>query len=71
VALREIRRYQKTTELLIPKTSFIRLVREIILDVSGPGKSFRFQSLALLALQEAAENMLVAEFECMYFLPFY
>lgn len=33
VALREIRRYQKSTELLIPKASFARLVKEVIQDM--------------------------------------
>ena len=57
VALREIRRYQKTTELLIRRLAFQRLVREVAwtLDKS---KTLRFQSTALLALQEAAESFL-------------
>ena len=60
VALREIRRYQKTTELLLPKLPFKRLVREIAHEIH-PG--LRFQSGALEALQEAAEAYLVNEFE--------
>jgi histone H3/H4 len=60
VALREIRRYQKSTELLIPKLPFSRLVREITQEISV---SLRFQSGAMEALQEAAEAYLVNEFE--------
>ena len=61
VALREIRRYQKSTELLIRKIPFQRLVREIVHQQKG--MDFRFQSTALLALQEAAEDFLVHMFE--------
>ena len=50
VALREIRRYQKSTELLIRKLPFQRLVREIAQDFKT---DLRFQSSAVLALQEA------------------
>jgi len=60
VALREIRRYQKSTELLIRKLPFQRLVREIAQDYKT---DLRFQSLAVLALQEAAEAYLVGLFE--------
>ncbi|KAJ7265861.1 histone-fold-containing protein [Mycena haematopus] len=52
VALREIRRYQKSTELLIRKLPFQRLVREIAQDFKT---DLRFQSSAVMALQEAAE----------------
>ena len=58
VTLREIRCYQKSTELLIPKISFQRLVREVVHSLY-PHENFRFQSTALLALQEAVENFLV------------
>ncbi|CAG8488828.1 19193_t:CDS:2 [Rhizophagus irregularis] len=49
VALREIRRYQKSTELLIRKLPFQRLVREIAQDFKT---DLRFQSSAIGALQE-------------------
>ena len=67
VALKEIRRYQKSTELLIRKLPFQRLVREIATDtdvVPGPmiGK-IRFQTNAIKALQESCEAYLVALFE--------
>ncbi|KAI3906592.1 hypothetical protein MKW98_009500, partial [Papaver atlanticum] len=55
VALREIRKYQKSTELLIRKLPFQRLVREIAQDFKT---DLRFQSHAVLALQEAAEAYL-------------
>ncbi|KZV67097.1 histone 3 [Peniophora sp. CONT] len=60
VALREIRRYQKSTELLIRKLPFQRLVREIAQDFKT---DLRFQSSAIMALQEAAEAYLVSLFE--------
>jgi histone H3 len=60
VALREIRKYQKSTELLIRKLPFQRLVREIAQDFNT---GLRFQSAAVLALQEAAEAYLVGLFE--------
>ena len=60
VALREIRRYQKSTELLIRKLPFQRLIREIAQDFKT---ELRFQSSAVLALQEAAEAYLVGLFE--------
>jgi histone H3 len=61
VALREVRRYQKSTELLIRKLPFQRLCREICAAVSL--EQMRFQSSALAALQEAAEAYLVGLFE--------
>ena len=60
VALREIRRYQKSTELLIRKLPFQRLVREIAQENKA---DLRFQSTAIAALQEAAESYLVTLFE--------
>ena len=60
VALREIRRYQKSTELLIRKRPFQRLVKEIATDFKT---DLRFQSSALMALQEASEAYLVGLFE--------
>jgi histone H3 len=60
VALREIRKFQKSTELLIRKLPFQRLVREIAQDFKT---DLRFQSTAILALQEAAEAYLVQLFE--------
>ena len=56
VELREIRRYQKSTELLIRKLPFQRLVREIL---QGYGVGYRVTPAMMLALQEAAEAHLV------------
>jgi histone H3 len=56
VALREIRQYQKSTELLMKKLLFQRLVREIAQDFKA---DLRFQSTAVLALQEASEAYLI------------
>ena len=61
VALRQIRKYQKSTDLLIRKIPFQRLVREIVQNEHG--KHYRFQSTALLALQEASEAYLVHMFD--------
>merc|ERR1712018_171720 len=60
VALREIRRYQKSTELLLRKLPFQRLVREIAQDFKT---DLRFQSSAVMALQEAYEAYLVGLME--------
>lgn len=60
VALREIRRYQRCTDLLIRKFPFQRLVRSIARDHMP---DLRFQSAALMALQEASEAYLVRLFE--------
>jgi len=65
VALREIRKYQRSTDLLIRKLPFQRLVREIAQNIQDKkhGEHMRFQSTAVLALQEAAESYLVSLFE--------
>ena len=60
VALREIRRYQKSTDLLIRKLPFQRLVREVAQVFKT---DLRFESHALMALQEASEAYLVNLFE--------
>lgn len=60
VALREIRKYQRSTTLLIRKLPFQRLVREIAQEFKT---DVRFQSSAVLAIQEAAEAYLVGLFE--------
>lgn len=56
VALREIRRYQKTGDLLIPRAPFTRLVREILHETR---QGLRLEASALSALQEATEYYLV------------
>ena len=60
VAIREIRRYQKSTDLLIRKLPFQRLVREIAQEFRT---DIRFTTTALLSLQEASEAYLVGLFE--------
>ena len=64
--MREIRRYQQTTDSLIRKTPFNKLIKEISQDYricpGGPGTPLVqvcFQSTALAALQEATENYLI------------
>ena len=60
VALREIRRYQKSTELLLRKLPFQRLVREVASEYKA---DLRFQASAIAALQEATEAYMVSMFE--------
>uniref|UniRef100_A0A383WGV2 Core Histone H2A/H2B/H3 domain-containing protein n=1 Tax=Tetradesmus obliquus TaxID=3088 RepID=A0A383WGV2_TETOB len=59
-ALREIKKYQKSTKPLLPKAPFDRLVREVCQDVKA---ALAFRKDALLALQEAAEAHLVGLME--------
>ena len=67
VALREIRKYQKSTDLLIRKAPFQRLVRQIHIDVARKTKQiptdYRWQGSSILALQEASEAYHVGLFE--------
>jgi histone H3 len=60
VALREIKRYQKSTSMLLPRAPFQRLVRSIC---SGIDHDLRFASNALVALQESTEAYLTGVFE--------
>ena len=60
VALREIKRYQKSTALLLPRAPFQRLVRNICSNIDN---DLRFQAQGLLALQEAAEAYMTGIFE--------
>jgi histone H3-like centromeric protein A len=61
-ALRDIRKFQRSTDLLIAKLPFARLVREVMEEYLG-NRTLRWQSLAILALQEATEAFLVHLFE--------
>ena len=63
--IREIKRLQSSTGLLIPKLPFQRLVREIAYRVTGV-QDLRFQGFGLQALQEAAEAYMVQTYECAY-----
>ena len=60
VAIREIKKYQKATHFMLPKAPFQRFIRSIS---DGIDSQLRFQSAALLALQEAAESYLTGLFE--------
>ena len=69
VALHKICCYQKSTELLIPKIQISYVVREFLHDDPHKGRlgisnEFRIQSEVLAALHEAAEAMLITEFQC-------
>ncbi|KAJ1370760.1 hypothetical protein KIN20_032566 [Parelaphostrongylus tenuis] len=66
VALREIRQYQKSTELIIAKLPFQRLVREIAQKFKN---DLRFQPLAMMVIQEAAETYLIRFFEDTTYAP--
>lgn len=59
---KQIRYYQKQTEILIPKASFARVVREILQDLRSRQEYFKFQMTALQALQEASEMYLTELF---------
>ncbi len=56
VVLKEIRRLQKSTDLLIPKESFQKLVREVAYELDC---DLKFQSTAILALQESVEAYII------------
>ena len=60
-AIMEIRKYQKSTDLLLRKLPFARLVRELTQNYNNTG--LRWQAEALLAMQEAAEVYLTQLFE--------
>jgi len=60
-AVREIQYYQKTMHNLIPKLSFCRVVKEVMVD--NGAADFRIQSLAIEALQEATEAFLIRYME--------
>ena len=60
VALREIRQYQKSTDLLIRRAPFQRVVQEIVRSFRN---DLRIQAAAIKGLQEAAEAYLVGLFE--------
>merc|ERR1711974_77572 len=62
VALRDIRKYQKSTDLILRRLPFQRLVRECVQEWKP---DTRFQAAALLALQEAAETYIVKLYEDM------
>ncbi|CAL8080954.1 unnamed protein product [Calicophoron daubneyi] len=62
--LAEIRKYQKSTELLLRKLPFCRIVRQIMYKIMGPRASeFRVQAVVFLMLQEVSEALLVALME--------
>lgn len=62
VALREIRRYQKSTKLLMPRAPFLRALRQVT-EEAFPEKQVRLQASAVNAIQIAAEDYLVRLFE--------
>ena len=63
VTLREIRRCQRSTELLISRAPFDCLIRELVQDLRHGGHELRISPAAVTALQEAAEAYLVLLFE--------
>jgi len=63
VALREIRRFQRTTNLLIPRSPFLRMIRQVMSEVKQGQSDLRIQVGAVGAIQEAAEAYIVGVFE--------
>lgn len=63
LALYEIRKYQQSTELLISKIPFARLVKEVTDNFVAEGQDLHWQSMAIMALQEASESYLVGLLE--------
>lgn len=59
--LQEIMRQQKSAHTLIPRLPFARVVREMLWNITG--EEFMMQKLALQALQEASEAVIVALLE--------
>lgn len=59
MAVREIRKYTKSTALLFPKAPFNRLVREITQDIKS---DIRYTSEGMLAMHEAAEQFITEKF---------
>ena len=55
VALREIRRFQKSTDLLIRKLPFARVVKEVAQDFYTSNEPLRWQAMAIMALQEVRQ----------------
>lgn len=63
-ALWEVRKYQRSTDLLIRRLPFARLVKHITEQQRPKDKAgLRFQAQALVALQEASEHYLTRLFE--------
>ena len=63
VALREIKKLQRSTELIVPRLPFQRLVKEI---AGQHDRDLRFSAQGLLALQESAESFMTGLFEDSY-----
>ncbi|CAK5108451.1 unnamed protein product [Meloidogyne enterolobii] len=62
LTLKEIRKYQNSVNLIIPRAAFIRLVRDVSNKITD-GRVLKWKGLALVAIQEAAEHYLVDMFE--------
>lgn len=60
--LQEIRRLQNTTNTLVPRIHFSRIIRDVAMSVDG-GREYRWASEALEAIQTASEAYLVGLFE--------
>lgn len=65
-AIREIKKFQKSTDLLFPKLPFQRMVRSMVLGRSIDDTGIRFQSNAISTLQEATERHLISFYEDAY-----
>ncbi|KAF7701629.1 histone H3.1/H3.2 [Cucumispora dikerogammari] len=65
-AIREIKKFQKSTDLLFPKLPFQRMVRAMVIEKSNQDTGIRFQSNAISTLQEATERHLISFYEDAY-----
>ena len=63
LALREIKKLQKTTNLIVPRMPFARLARDIAMQVQPDSKTYKWRASALEALQEAAEAYMISFLE--------
>lgn len=63
LALREIRKFQKSTDLLLNRTRFRFLVREVNQTASSTSFFHRYEKQTLVALQEATEAFVVSVME--------
>ena len=66
VALRKIRRYQKSVELLISKASFRRLLKEIVRDMINKNDDLRMQALAINILQKVEKSYICIYLSCKF-----
>ena len=60
-ALKEIRRQQASTDMLLRITPFTRIIKEIIYQITP--REYRIQTAAIRALMEAAQSFMITLFD--------